>query len=485
MGALARSVEIREKRLQTILTYNGDAKGLVEGSEKGQLKIGSFKFTQCGNCQEGCALMQVYSVLDAAVVVHSPIGCFGGIATQYQNFQKVAQIRGNRKFVHHAICTNIQESDTIYGGAEKLRNSVREAFRRYTPKVIYITTSCASGIIGDDVHSVADEMKAELGIPVFAVECEGFKSRVWSTGFDVSFNAVLNTALKPPKKKQPDLVNIFNFNNGQATFTPLLKELGLRPNYLVRTRTLDEISEMTEAACSATICETLATFVADKLEQLYGVPQVRAPSPYGLTWTDRWLRAVAALTGKESIVEDVIKKEHERIQNQLDEFREEFKGKKAYVFAGDAFAHNIASVVHDLGLEVIGVTTYHHDKKYDNPELNTAKYLVENAGNIPNFTVCNKQPYQVIKFLKKLNPDILFVRHGSLTVIGTKLGIPAIMEGDSDQSCGYDGLIEMGYRIRKAFRAKKLYQNIARHSRLPYTDWWLSDETDPFVFVEK
>ena len=485
MGALARSVEIREKRLQTILTYNGDAKGLVEASEKGQLKIGSFKFTQCGNCQEGCALMQVYSVLDAAVVVHSPIGCFGGIATQNQNFQKVAQIRGNRKFVHHAICTNIQESDTIYGGAEKLRNSVREAYRRYSPKVIYITTSCASGIIGDDVHSVADEMKTELGIPVFAVECEGFKSRVWSTGFDVSFNAILNTALKPPKKKQTDLVNIFNFNNGQATFTPLLKALGLRPNYMVRTRTLDELSEMSEAACSATICETLATFVADKLEQLYGVPQVKAPSPYGLTWTDRWLRAVAALTGKESIVENVIRKEHERIQKQLDEFRQEFKGKKAYVFAGDAFAHNIASVVHDLGLEVIGVTTYHHDKKYDNPELNTAKYLVENAGNIPNFSVCNKQPYQVIKFLKKLNPDILFVRHGSLTVIGPKLGIPAIMEGDSDQSCGYDGLIEMGFRIRKAFKARKLYQNIAKHSELPYTDWWLSDETDPFIFVEK
>ena len=117
--------------------------------------------------------------------------------------------------------------------------------------------------------------------------------------------------------------------------------------------------------------------------------------------------------------------------------------------------------------------------------MNTAKYLVENAGNIPNFSVCNKQPYQVIKFLKKLNPDILFVRHGSLTVIGPKLGIPAIMEGDSDQSCGYDGLIEMGYRIRKAFSSRKLYQNIAKHSELPYSDWWLSDETDPFIFVEK
>ena len=202
-------------------------------------------------------------------------------------------------------------------------------------------------------------------------------------------------------------------------------------------------------------------------------------------WTDRWLRVVAALTNKHSIVEGAIRKEHERIEKALNEFREEFKGKKAYVFAGDAFAHNIASVVHDLGLEVVGVTTYHHDKKYDNPELNTAKFLVQTAGNIPNFTVCNKQPYQVLKFLKQLKPDILFVRHGGLAVLGNKLGIPAIMEGDSDQSVGYDGVLEMGRRIRSAFRSQKLYKTFAEHTNFPYSDWWLSENTDPFHFVEK
>ncbi len=482
---LSRKLEIRENRLQTILTYRGDTKGLVEGSQNNSLKIGRFRFTQCGNCQEGCALMQVYSVYDAAVVVHSPIGCYGGLVVQYQNFQKVAQIRGKRTFSHHAICTNIQESDTIYGGAEKLRRSVRDAYIRYNPKVIYITTSCASGIIGDDVHSVADEMKAELGIPVFAVECEGFKSRIWSTGFDVSFNAVLNTTLQPPKKKQADLVNIFNFNNGDATYTPLLQTIGLRPNYLIRTRSVEELSQMSEAACSATICETLATFVADKLEELYGVPQVKAPSPYGITWTDTWLRAVAELTGKQDIVEEAIQKEHERISKELEEFRKLFKGKKAYIFAGDAFAHNLASVVHDLGLEVIGITTYHHDKKFDNPEINTAKYLLDAAGNIPNFTVCNKQPYQVVKFLKQLKPDILFVRHNGLAVLGNKLGIPVIMEGDSDQSVGYNGIITMGERIQKVVQAEKLFKNFAKHTKFPYTDWWLNNETDSFTFVEK
>lgn len=480
---LQKKVEIREKRLQTILTFNGDVKTLVDGSEKNALKIGRFKFTQCGNCQGGCALNQIYSIWDAAVVSHSPIGCYAGISIRYFRDTVVSKKRWNRKFNHHGICTNIQESDTIYGGVNKLRSAVKEAYRRYNPKVIYITNSCASGIVGDDVHSVAEEMTDELGIPVFAVECEGFKTRIWSTGFDAAYNGVLNTAVKPPEKKQNDLVNIICFA-GADSFSPLLKTIGLRPNYLIESRSVEELSQMTEAACSSTICETLATFMGAKLEKLYGIPQVKAPSPYGLQWTDRWLRAVASLTGKESIVEDAIRKEHERITPELNELREFLKGKKVYIFAGDSFAHNLASIAHDLGLEIVGITTYHHDKKYDNSEINTAKYLLETVGNVPNVTVCNKQPYQVLKLLKKTKPDVLLVRHEGLAVLGFKIGIPTIRENDSSKSVGYDGLLDLGRRIKRTMQSAKLYKNLARHTEFPYTDWWLDESTDPFYFVE-
>lgn len=479
---LTRKVEIRESRLHTILTYNGDSKGLEESSRDNKLKIGRFKFSQCGNCQEGCAFMQVYSVHDAAVVSHSPIGCYANVSERFLGMANVATLRGKTGFSHHSLCTNIQESETIYGGANKLRHAVEEAYSRYNPKAIYITTSCASGIVGDDVQAVADEMKKKLGIPVFAVECEGFKSRIWSTGFDAAFNGILQTAVKPPKKKQPDLVNIFNFS-GVDSFTPLLKTIGLRPNYLVETRSIDEISQMSEAACTATICETLASFVADRLEKLYGVPQVIAPAPYGIQWTDAWLRAVAEFTGKQNIVEEAIKKEHERIADELNSLREFFKGKKVYIFSGAAYAHNMASVCHDLGLEVIGITTYHHDQNYDTKEINTVKFMTDTVGNVPNYTICNKQPYQVIKFLSKLDPDFLIVRHPALTVLGYKLGIPSIMEGDSNKCVGYNGIIELGQRIQKILKTKKLYKNIASHVEFPYSDWWLDEKTDPFHFV--
>ena len=480
--AFPNTVDIRERRLHTILTYNGTAESLNRETENDELKIGKFKFMQCGNCQQGCASMLVYQVRDTAVVSHTPVGCYAGISMSWLGGRMVAKVRNRGEFEHEALCTNIQEKDTIYGGAEKLREAVVEANRRYNPKIIYITTACASGIVGDDVQSVADEMTEELGKKVIAVECEGFKSRIWSTGFDAGLNGIIRSTVQPPKKKQEDLVNIFNFS-GVDTFSKLLGTIGLRPNFLVEQSTVEQLNEISEAACSATICETLATFAAHKLEEEYGVPEVKAPAPYGIQWTDIWLREVAKLTNRTDIVEEAIRKEHERIEPELSRLREYFKGKKVYIFSGCSYAHNMASVCKDLGLEIIGITTYHHDQTYDTPEINTIKYVVDTFDDIPNYTICNKQPYQVIKFLKNLSPDFLIVRHPALTVLGYKLGIPSIMEGDSNKCVGYDGIIELGNRIQKILKTRKLSQNIAEHVKFPYSEWWMKDDTDPFYFV--
>ena len=88
---------------------------------------------------------------------------------------------------------------------EKRRKALREAYKRQNPSVIFITTSCASGIIGDDVESVADEMEEELGVPIVPIACEGFKSKVWSTGFDATFHGILKKIVREPKERKKDI----------------------------------------------------------------------------------------------------------------------------------------------------------------------------------------------------------------------------------------------------------------------------------------
>lgn len=466
-------VKIREDRLNSILSYEGTAKKLYEKFNKCKMHCNDLTFNQCGDCSAQRAFNLVSSIKDAAVVNHAPIGC----AADFSNFNEEnrggTQSRGYKSVNIRAISSNLQEKDTVYGGVEKLKSALKEAYIRFNPKAIFVTTSCASGVIGDDVESAINDIEEEIGIPIVPIYCEGFKSKIWTTGFDAALHGIIRKIVKPPKEKRNDLINIFNFS-GKDVFTELLGKIGLKPNYLVPLSTVEQLEKMSEAAATAHICETLGTYAAKALEQEYDIPEVKAPTPYGFKWTDQWLREIGKITHKEIEVESLIKQERKKIKPKLDEVRNKLHGKKAYVLAGGAYAHNLISIAHDLELEIVGATSFHYDRHFDNDDerLNSLKNLVEYRGDINNYSVCNKQPYKAIKFLKKLKPDLLIVRHNDISILGTKLGIPTIMAGDANIEVGYDGVIETGLKLIQAIQTKNLIENISKHAKFPYTNWW-------------
>ena len=477
-GTNTAEVEIRDTRLKSIMLFHGKASELQEVSRQLKKPSKDRCFTQCSDCAQMCAATVTNHIRGSAVVYHSPMGCFANIPAQNESTHNAAKARGIEPFDVRSVCSNISEKDTIYGGLKKLRDAIKLANDRFAPTCIFIQSSCAAGIVGDDIESVADELADELGIPVVPVFCEGFKSKAWSTGFDAGYHGILRKIVKKSDKKQPDLVNIFNFL-GTDTFTPMLKKLGLRPNYLVPLSDIDSLRSMAEAACSTQVCETLGTYVTTVLEEEFGVPKVKAPSPYGIAWTDAWYREIARITGKTDIVEEMIASEHARIEPELKALKEELKGLRVYIYAGDSYAHNLGSLVSDLGVEIAGMTTLHHDMRVDgrDPEDSTLKEMIDVAGDI-ELTVCNKQPYEVIKQLKKVKPDFLIVRHMNMTILAGKLGIPSIFEGEINVSAGYDGLLLTGRRIRDLIKAKRLLGTLAEYNEFPYTDWWLEQEAD-------
>ena len=477
MAELTTEVEVRDRRLKSILSFSGKASELQEYSRQLKKPDKARCFTQCGDCAQMCAGTICGNIRGAAVVSHAPMGCFANTPSSHEAIKNAAVSRGVKPFEAQVICSNISEKETIYGGLKKLREAIDEAQKRFNPSAIFIQSSCAAGIVGDDIESVADEKEEELGIPIVPVYCEGFKSKIWSSGFDAGYHGILKRVVKKPAKKQPDLVNIFNFL-GTDTFTPILEKIGLRPNYLVPLADIDTISRMTEAACSTHICETLGTYITDVLEKEYDVPKVHAPAPYGIAWTDAWYREVARLTGKSDIVEDVIASEHERIRPELEELREQLKDVKVYIYAGDSYAHNMGSIMADLGVKIAGITTLHHDMRTDgeDAEHSTLQEMINVTGDIDTFTVCNKQPYEIIKVLRDTDPDVVIARHMNMTILAGKLGIPSLLEGEINISAGYDGILIMGRRILRIAKARKLLSTVKEYNEFPYTKEWLEDE---------
>jgi len=73
---------------------------------------------------------------------------------------------------------------------KRLRKAIQEAYDIFHPKAIAVFATCPVGLIGDDVHAVAREMKEKLGINVMAFSCEGYKGVSQSAGHHIANNGV-------------------------------------------------------------------------------------------------------------------------------------------------------------------------------------------------------------------------------------------------------------------------------------------------------
>lgn len=477
----AAEVKIREARIGSITGFVGTAGQLVKCSREGKIKDCSRSFSQCMGCSAGHAFCQLSMIKDVAIINHAPVGCAG----DFFNFNfvyRVGQMERNLPASNGKyFSTNLDEKDTIFGAAKKLEKTIREVYRRIKPNAIFITTSCASGITGEDVEGVTDELTDELGIPIIACFCEGFRSKIWTTGFDAAYHSIVRKLVRPPKNKT-NKVNIINFW-GSHIFDELLNKLGYEAQYIVPFSTVKELEHISEASATIQICSTLGTYLGAALEQVYGVPEIKSPPAYGVQGTDNWLRELGRVLNREAEIEDYIISEHERIIPKLSGYREKLKGKKAYVTAGSAHGHAIIALLRELGLEVEGASIFHHDPIFDNGDANSdaLAHDVNVYGDIKNYNVCNKQAYELVNILNRVNPDIMIARHGGMTLWGAKLGIPTLLIGDEQFGFSYQGIINYAERIAETLDNKEFVTNLAKHSTMPYTKWWL--EQEPYSFL--
>lgn len=474
-------VPIREARLGSITGFNGSASELVSCSRNGTLKDQTRSFSQCMGCSSGNAFCQLSMIQDAVIVNHAPSGCAGDFFS-FNFVYRVGQMeRGLPPKIGRYFNTNIEERDTVFGATQKLEATVRDVYGRLKPKAIFITTSCASGIIGDDVESSAEALTRELGIPVVACYCEGFKSRIWTSGFDSAYHSIVRGIVKPPKRRT-NKVNIINFW-GSHVFDDLLERLGYEAQYLVPFTTVAQLEQISEAAATIQICSTLGTYLGAALEQLYGVPEIKSPPAYGIHGTDQWMRELGRVLHREAEIEKFIEQEHARVLPRLSEARAKLSGKTAYLTAGAAHGHAIIALLGELGLKVEGAAIFHHDPVYDNgsEDSDALAQAVSTYGDVKNYCICNKQAFELVNILNRIKPDIMIARHGGMTLWGAKMGIPTLLIGDEQFGFGYQGVLNYAERILETLDQREFVTNLARHSTMPYTKWWL--QQDPFSFL--
>jgi nitrogenase molybdenum-iron protein alpha chain len=380
-GALdAAETGSREARLGSVTGFCGTLQGLRLESGCDGPKDRDRCYSQASLCNSACALGLTGYITDAAIVHHGPAGCAVTAMSLANSTDQLAGRLGLDNSRSGYVCTDMDESDTVFGATDSLRDVVLETYRRYRPSAVFVGASCVSGVIGEDLDGIAREVSEEIGVPVAPIHCEGFKTKIWASGFDAAFHAILNHVVRPPERKRP-VVNVINFFVGaREELTEIFAELGVEPLFLISNTSVEQLSQLAESVATVTICGTLGSYLGTGLEERYGVPYVRSLQPHGIAGYSGWLRGLGEVLGKQAEVEAILAREREEYLQRIEEVAARLKGLRAVVGMGPGFGFNTMRVLEELGIEVVHQAAWHYDKQYDDGRAPDAfRHLVDGS----------------------------------------------------------------------------------------------------------
>ena len=316
--------------------------------------------TKRGCTYAGCKGVIMGPTRDIVNLVHGPIGC-SFYAWLTRRNQTDAGPDGEN-YMNYCFSTDMQDSDIIFGGEKKLIQAIQEAYDLFHPRSIAIFATCPVGLIGDDIHTVAKNMKAKFGdCNVYAFSCEGYKGVSQSAGHHIANNQVFkhivgeNDAEKPGKYKI-NLLGEYNIGGDGFEIDRIFKKCGITCiSTFSGNSTYDQFASAHKADLNAVMCHRSINYVADMLETKFGIPWIKV-NFIGADATAKSLRKIAEYFGEKELtdqVEAVIAEEMPEVLAARTDVRTRTEGKTAMMFVGGSRAHHYKELFNEMGMKTI------------------------------------------------------------------------------------------------------------------------------------
>jgi nitrogenase molybdenum-iron protein alpha chain len=348
----------RKRAEQIVINKRGEDGTVPE--IKANVRTTPGAITQRGCTYAGCKGVVIGPTRDILSITHGPIGC-----AYYSWLTRRNQTRpegdDDANYITYCLSTDMQEEQIVFGGEKKLKAAIEEAYKLFKPKAIAIFSTCPVGLIGDDVHSVAREMKEKLGINIFGFSCEGYKGVSQSAGHHIAnnqlFKHVVGTLETPRTEKyRINMLGEYNIGGDAFVLEELLERCGIT---LVATfsgnSTYDAFASSHMADLNAVMCHRSINYVAEMMEKKFGIPWVKV-NFIGAEGTAKSLRRIAEYFNEPELnesVERVIAEEMPAVIKARDEARSRCEGKSAMLFVGGSRAHHYQTLFKELGMKVI------------------------------------------------------------------------------------------------------------------------------------
>ena len=316
--------------------------------------------TQRGCTYAGCKGVVLGPTRDIINLVHGPIGCsFYAWLTRRNQTDPGPD---GENYMNYCFSTDMQDDNIVFGGEKKLKQAIQEAYDLFHPKAIGIFSTCPVGLIGDDVHAVAKEMKEKFGdCNVFGFSCEGYKGVSQSAGHHIANNQLFKHVVgsndkKPKEKYNINILGEYNIGGDGFEIDRLFKACGIN---VVCTfsgnSTIGAFEQSHMADLNLVMCHRSINYMAEMMETKYGIPWIKV-NFIGAGSMAKSLRKVGeyfedkALTNK---IEEVIASEMPEVLKAQKEIRPRTEGKVAMLFVGGSRAHHYQDLFKEMGMKVV------------------------------------------------------------------------------------------------------------------------------------
>ncbi len=316
--------------------------------------------TQRGCSYAGCKGVVLGPTRDIVNLTHGPIGC-GFYSWLTRRNQTRPDGPEDANFMTYCFSTDLQDEDIVFGGEKKLRQAIREIYENFKPKAIGIFSTCPVGLIGDDVHAVAREMKEELGINIFGFSCEGYKGVSQSAGHHIANNGLfthvvgLDDTVREGKFKI-NLLGEYNIGGDAFELERIFDEAGIT---LVATfsgnSSYDQFANSHTADLNTIMCHRSINYVAEMMEKKFGIPWIKV-NFIGAGSTAKSLRKIANYFEDEELIERVEKligEEMVEVEKVRLEIKSRCEGKLAMLFVGGSRAHHYQDLFSEIGMKTV------------------------------------------------------------------------------------------------------------------------------------
>lgn len=385
--------KIAKKRGKSILLNDPDTIPEIQANVRTIPGI----ITQRGCTYAGCKGVVLGPTRDIINITHGPIGCgFYSWLTRRNQTRTTSDDQEN--FIPYTFSTDMQDSNIVFGGEEKLKAAIREAIELFNPKGIAIFSTCPVGLIGDDVHRVSRQMIEEYpDVNIFGFSCEGYRGVSQSAGHHIANNGLFKHLIgrkddvTPTSKFRVNVLGEYNIGGDAFAIDSLFEKCGIEiVSTMSGNSTLENFETAHTADLSLVMCHRSINYVAEMLETSFGIPWTKG-NFIGADATAKTMRKVGEYFGDAELsaqIEKVIAEEMIAVKAAADKATAKTTGKTTMIFVGGSRAHHYQELFSELGMTTItaGYEFGHRDDYEGRRVLPTIK-IDADSRNIEEITV--------------------------------------------------------------------------------------------------